>query len=361
MDKDKPFLRRIVYSNKFRISLLTFGFLFLVGLRQAIGTFGVSLGYVYVVLISLAGFWFGLRGGIIAAFAGSIVFITEVSFFGGWPARDVVFRGMPLRFSVYFLAGIVMGYLADLAETRSRQLEELNELKNKFVGIAAHDLRNPIAVIHDCASMLGNEKMALPEEKRKRLIEIIERSSKYMLNLINDLLDIAKIEAGKVELNLTSVDYVDFARENIEFNRVFAGKKNVDIEFVCAPGVPPVVFDREKITQVFNNIISNAVKYTYPDTRITVEIKLDGEAVVTSVKDRGQGIPEADLGRVFKEFYRGSSRPIGMAESDSTGLGLAIAKKIIESHGGKISVKSDPGKGATFYFTLPAGEKGNKK
>jgi PAS domain S-box-containing protein len=231
------------------------------------------------------------------------------------------------------------------------RLRELNDQKNEFLGMAAHDLRNPIAVIQNSSLILSRYSTENLSEKQKEFLQKICDTSKFMLELLNSLLDISKIESGKLELEKTKNDYPEFVRRNIEFNRFFATEKSISIDSALSNDIPPVDFDKNKIEQVLNNLISNAIKYSHPHTTIRVEVLKERGFVVTRVVDQGQGIPENELPHVFKPFQKASTKPT--AGEKSTGLGLAIVKKIVEGHQGLIGVESKVGKGSTFFFKLP--------
>jgi signal transduction histidine kinase len=217
--------------------------------------------------------------------------------------------------------------------------------------MAAHDLRNPIAVIQNSSSVLLRYSSENLSEKQKEFLKKIYDTSKFMLELLNNLLDISKIESGKLELEITENNYPDFLRKNIEFNRFFAKEKNISIDLVFSDDIPSVDCDKNKIEQVLNNLISNAIKYSHPNTTIRIEVLTEKGFVTTSVIDQGQGIPQNELPHVFKPFQKASTKPT--AGEKSTGLGLAIVKKIVEGHQGVIGVKSEIGKGSTFFFKLP--------
>ena len=233
------------------------------------------------------------------------------------------------------------------------ELEELNKLKSDFVGMAAHDLRNPLAVVEMYSAFLLETPSSAFTEKEVEFLERIRHQSTFMGNLINDLLDVSKIEAGRLELKKSRDDYLQFVRENVSLNAELARRKNISV--TCRPGEGslPLDFDRNKMEQVLNNLIGNAVKFTERDRSVAVTVEERGGFVRTSVADEGQGIPAEEIPHVFKEFHRASTRPT--AGERSTGLGLAIARRIVEGHGGTIGVESEPGKGSTFIFTLPLG------
>ena len=258
-------------------------------------------------------------------------------------------RGKQLLYSI--IHDITERKLAEEAlKSSNEQLRELNNQKNEFLGMAAHDLRNPIAVIQNASLVLSRYSSENLSEKQRDFLKKIHDTSKFMLELLNNLLDISKIESGKLELEITKNNYLDFVRKNIEFNKFFATEKGISIDLVASDDISLVDFDKNKIEQVLNNLISNAIKYSHPNTLIRVEVQKEKDFVVTKVIDQGQGIQEDELPHVFEAFQKSSTKPT--AGEKSTGLGLAIVKKIIEGHQGEIGVESEVGKGSTFFFKL---------
>lgn len=236
-------------------------------------------------------------------------------------------------------------------EKQRIKLEELNRLKNEFLGIAAHDLRNPIAIVKMYSDFLLQQGAENLSAQQIEFLKKINKNSEFMLNLLEDLLDVSKIEAGKLELKLTPGDYVTFVKNNIEPNRALASQKGIQINMTAVTPLPDIIFDKDKMEQVLNNLISNAIKYSFPNTTINVRIFKENDSVITEVIDQGQGIPPEEIPNLFKEFHKTSVKATGGEKS--TGLGLAIVKKVIEGHQGKIGVSSEVGKGSTFYFSLP--------
>ncbi len=235
--------------------------------------------------------------------------------------------------------------------TKIAELEELNRLKNNFIGMAAHDLRNPLAVI-DMYSAFLMERIAdrLPE-KEQEFLRIIGNRSQFMLRLINDLLDVSKIEAGNLELDCHTGSWMTFVRHNATLNGELAARKEIRIAISPAEGTFTASFDRGKMDQVLDNLIGNAVKFSPRGSTVTVAVT-DGKGLVrTAVTDEGEGIPAEELPHLFKEFHRGSTLPT--EGESSTGLGLAIARRIVEGHGGTIGAESELDQGSTFFFTLP--------
>lgn len=234
-----------------------------------------------------------------------------------------------------------------------RQLFELNQLKNKFLGIAAHDLRNPLASIRGFSELLLSDDMGSLTEDQHEFIKTIHSLSQDMLNLVNDLLDVSVIESGKLELKRQPGSLKVLIEERIHINSILAKNKQMKLHESLAT-VPEVSFDYSRITQVVDNLISNAIKYSPSGSNIFVSLNQQGMKAQISVRDEGPGIEPEEQKRLFGEFQRLSTKPTGGEKS--TGLGLSIVKKIVEAHNGTAAVESQPGAGSTFTFILPIGE-----
>jgi len=234
---------------------------------------------------------------------------------------------------------------------KNRELDELNKLKNQFLGIAAHDLRNPLGVIMGYSEYLLEEVEEILSEDQNDMLKSIMASSEFMLRLLNDLLDISAIESGNLNLNLCRADLVQVVRKNVELNNVIAHKKNISIHLNATASMPEILFDMGKIEQVLNNLISNAVKFSPPGSNVNVYISKGDSDLTVAVADHGPGIPEAEREKLFKPFQKTSVKSTG--GETSTGLGLSIVHKLILGHKGKIWVDSKVGEGSTFYFSLP--------
>lgn len=247
--------------------------------------------------------------------------------------------------------------LSDLArknedlEGSNRELIELNLIKNKFLTMAAHDLRNPIIAIRELTEILTDHDYArLTKPERRQYLEIIHKTSHEMLNLLNDLLDVSIIESGRLEIRSESVDLRSLIADRVRINQVVAEKKGIRIE-TDIPEIPRLGLDPGRIVQVFDNLMSNAIKFSPKGSRIRVGMTAGAETVRVAVTDEGPGIADDEIDRLFGELERLSARPTG--GEPSTGLGLAIVKKVVEAHGGSVGVTSREGHGATFYFDLP--------
>jgi signal transduction histidine kinase len=234
---------------------------------------------------------------------------------------------------------------------KNMALERLNEQKNRFLGMAAHDLRNPLGVILSYSQFLLEAGDSPLSPDKEEIVSIIHNSSQFMLGLVNDLLDIATIESGKLQLNKEPTDINRLVGRAATLNQVLAAPKNIQIRYSTINSGPPLLVDRQKIVQVLNNLIGNAVKFSPSQTTIQLDIKLISDAVVVTVKDEGPGIPPSEIDQLFKPFSVTSVNSTGGEKS--TGLGLAISRRIIEGHNGRIWVQSEVGHGSTFGFSLP--------
>ncbi|MDG4551271.1 MAG: ATP-binding protein [Candidatus Contendobacter sp.] len=235
---------------------------------------------------------------------------------------------------------------------KNAELERLNQLKNQFLGIAAHDLRSPLGVIQIYSQFLETELGPAVSEEHSRFIVTIRQTSESLLRLVDNLLDVSQIEAGKLELNRQPLDLRALVERNLAFNRVLAGKTQRQLVLVT-PESTPLLLDADgpKLEQVLNNLIGNALKFSPPGTRVEVSLAREGDRAVVSVRDRGPGIPAEEVGKLFRFFQKTSVRGIGGERG--SGLGLAIARKIVEGHGGAIQVETEPGRGSVFSFALP--------
>ncbi|MEF2145194.1 MAG: hybrid sensor histidine kinase/response regulator [Desulfovibrionaceae bacterium] len=239
--------------------------------------------------------------------------------------------------------------LVDTVE-RQRRLRELDELKNKLLGMAAHDLRNPINAITGFTKLL---LQTLPEglgDDQLKMLQYIQIAGWQMNALVSDLLDISAIESGRLDLERTHGDISALVQERVEVARLMAAEKDIVI-LVEAEKELGALFDRRRIGQVLDNLLSNAIKFADRGTKVTVQLEHEPGGVVLCVRDQGPGISPAERDKLFLSFQKLSNRPT--AGEISTGLGLAIVKKIVEAHQGVVTVTSKPGQGSTFCVHLP--------
>lgn len=231
------------------------------------------------------------------------------------------------------------------------ELKELNEMKSQLLGIASHDLKGPIARIEQAAELILKNKEILKSEQIKHL-ERIKKEARDVFNLISDLLNVVKIDTGKLGLDTQEVDLEALMDELLRMNLMAAQAKKIKIETVIETDIPKIVADPMRLLEVFENLITNAMKYSHAGGTISVGLrKVDNKGIEFSIADQGVGIPESELPRIFNRFVKLS--PIPTAGEKGTGLGLSICKQIVEMHKGKISAISAIGKGTTVTVFLP--------
>jgi signal transduction histidine kinase len=189
----------------------------------------------------------------------------------------------------------------------------------------------------------------VPETVRDVLLRL-EKSGRHLLGLINDVLDLSKIEAGQLTLSLSDYSMKEIVQTALTAVESLAAEKRLGLKVVVPPELRPGHGDERRLTQVLLNLVGNAIKFTEVG-EVRVEVSASDEAFLVAVADTGPGIPEADQAKIFEEFHQVDSS--STRKKGGTGLGLSIAKRIVELHGGRIWVESSPGKGSTFWFTLP--------
>lgn len=238
-------------------------------------------------------------------------------------------------------------------EAKNVELQRLDELKNRFMGIAAHDLRSPLATIQMVSAMLMGDPASFKTEEMVLFLGDIHSQSQHMLALLNDLLDMTRIQAGKLNLEPIWFDLRLFMEDTVERHARLASTKQTKVVLISVVD-GKIYADPLRMRQVLDNLISNAVKYSPRGSVVKIDVERDEPGWRLMVHDEGPGINAEEGGRLFQEFSRLSARPTG-GES-STGLGLAITRRVVEAHGGKIGVKDGPGgKGSTFWVWLPDG------
>jgi signal transduction histidine kinase len=264
-----------------------------------------------------------------------------------------------LRFFIYFFVSFLLFRLvrqrAELIQ-KNKELVDMNHEKNSILGIAAHDIRNSASAIYSFSDMLlENLKSKENLSDEKEISTIIYNASDNLLKLVTDLLDISKIESGKIDLDKSPNDYGAFLENRVNLYQIIARKKNINIVFQKIPDLKKVLFDPVYLSEVIDNLITNAIKYSNKDSEIIVTVRVtDNDRLRTEVKDFGIGINNMELDQLFKPFSKTSGKPT--SGEASSGLGLAIAQKVIDLHGGEIGVESRINEGSTFFFTIPFGE-----
>jgi len=231
-----------------------------------------------------------------------------------------------------------------------KKLAELNQIKNRFLGMTAHDLRNPIASIRGFSELFLTESFGTLTPEQKEYMQMIYTTSDQMFSMVNDLLDITVIESGKLDLKRQKGNLISTVHERVRIIRPIAQKKNVEIHEQFAD-YGEIFFDPQRIAQVVDNLVGNAIKFSLPNKKIYISSVWQDNMAGICVKDEGPGLSQNDKTKLCGDFQTLSARPTGGEKS--TGLGLAIVKKIIEAHGGILQVESIPGAGAAFSFFIP--------
>jgi signal transduction histidine kinase len=236
-------------------------------------------------------------------------------------------------------------------ERQNRELSRLNEQKNRFLGIATHDLRGPLSLFEMTSSILLDAGESFTEPERENFLRSMQRQARHMLKLVDDLLDITAIESGQFRLELMPIALEPFLTETVALHHSMAQPKGTQVRLILNGEEGAARGDPARLRQVLDNLISNAVKYSPAGSTVEVSARRVPGAWRISVADQGPGIPPEDRPRLFQAFSRLAAQPTG--DERSTGLGLAIARRVVEEHGGEIGVESVPGQGATFWFALP--------
>jgi len=234
---------------------------------------------------------------------------------------------------------------------KTAQLELANRHKSEFLANMSHELRTPLNAVIGFSDVLKEEYFGALNAKQGEYVKDINESGQHLLSLINDILDLSKIEAGHMDLDLAAFS-VPMAIDNaLVLVRERALRHQLQLRVQIAPEVLDIVADERKFKQILINLLTNAVKFSYPGGWVEVVAQHDTNGVMVTVKDSGMGVAAEDQAAIFEEFRQLKSD--GSAKFEGTGLGLSLAKRLVELHGGRIWVESEPGKGAAFSFTLP--------
>jgi signal transduction histidine kinase len=235
-------------------------------------------------------------------------------------------------------------------EDKSRQLEEASQHKSQFLANMSHELRTPLNAILGYTELMADGAYGEPSEKMLGILKRLEANGRHLLGLINDVLDLSKIEAGQLELELSDYCVQDIAQTVRSTLEPLATDKKLTFKVEVAPQLPSGRGDGRRLTQVLINLVGNAIKFTDVG-EVAIKAEANKGAFHVSVRDTGPGISAADQAKLFQEFQQADNAIT--RKKGGTGLGLAISKRIVEMHGGRIWVESQPGQGSTFAFTLP--------
>ncbi len=232
------------------------------------------------------------------------------------------------------------------------QLESLDVLKDQFLKIAAHDLRNPLNVIQTGIELLSDPMFASHDPaENAEIVANVRRAIQTMQSIIKDFLDLRALKDGRLRLDTQPVLLQDLVAESVEQFQRYAQEKEVTLSTESQPDLPAVAADPARLTQVLHNLIGNAIKFSPPGARVATRVLRAGDRLRVEVEDNGPGIPDHEVPLLFQEFRQLSNLPTGSERS--SGVGLAIARYLVELHGGTIGAESEVGRGSRFWFELP--------
>jgi len=242
-----------------------------------------------------------------------------------------------------------LGMLASSFNKMANRLKALDDMKSEFLSVVSHELKTPLTSMKEAANLLVDGVGGNLSDKQIRLITIMNKGINRLLTIINDILELSKLEGGMARLNIAQYDMNRIVSSHVAEILPYAEKKRIKIDAQYTSNPCMVMVDMNKILQVLTNLTHNAIKYSNDGGIIEIKVHQNGLEAIVEVIDHGFGIPEGEIPLIFEKFYQSKAT----RGHSGIGLGLAIAKTIIEAHGGKINAKSDFGKGSTFFFTLP--------
>jgi signal transduction histidine kinase len=236
-------------------------------------------------------------------------------------------------------------------EEKGRELAQANQHKSEFLANMSHELRTPLNAVIGFSEVLSEQMFGELNEKQSEYVDDIHTSGRHLLSLINDILDLAKIEAGRMELDLTTFDIRQALGNALTLVSERAGRRGIALESEIDGSLTDMTGDERKVKQILLNLLSNAVKFTPEGGRVTLTARGTDSSVVIAVRDTGVGISAEDQQHIFEEF-----RQVGTdyaRKVEGTGLGLTLTRRFVELHGGEIVVESEPGAGSEFRISLP--------
>ncbi len=246
---------------------------------------------------------------------------------------------------------------SSLRERHDRLKNELRDLKGEqahllsFINMLVHELRAPLTSINGFSDYLAQNGSAQSPEKLHRYCQILQKESSRLSRMVDELLDLGRMRSGRIRLDSRPFRLETIITRCVESLQILAERKNISLAEALPPAVPSVVVDPDKIQQAFANLVINAIRYSPEGSEIRVGVTGHPTEVECWVKDNGIGINQENLTRIFEEFYRVEQS--GGSSTKGSGLGLSITRTIVEMHGGRVRVESRPGRGSTFFFSLP--------
>ncbi|MDM8564612.1 HAMP domain-containing sensor histidine kinase [Candidatus Halobeggiatoa sp. HSG11] len=244
--------------------------------------------------------------------------------------------------------------LAEKIKTKNQNLIQLDQEKNEFLGIVAHDLKNPLNAIQGSASFIKEALVELSQQEILELMDMIEQASRQMYYLVSNLLDVNAIESGKINLVITTIDLLPIIQALIIHYKPHTKAKQISLKLHSPESKHLVLADQNMLYQILDNLISNAIKYSPMNKKIDIHVTEELQMIRCEVKDEGPGLSELDQKKLFNKFTRLTAKPT--ADEHSTGLGLFIVKKLIEMMQGKVWCESKLENGCKFIVTFPTGD-----
>ena len=264
------------------------------------------------------------------------------------PYRDAGLRWVKTTFIPHLEESRkVLGFFVLIEDISDRKAIE--QIKDDFISVVSHELRTPLASIYGSLRLLNSGKMGSLNDKTQQLVALAEKNSDRLVRLVNDILDLQRMNSGKTTIEKQPCDAADFLATAVETMRELAQQQEIELEY--APKSIPLVADPDSILQILTNLLSNAIKFSPKGSKVSIQAQERFQDILFQVGDRGRGIPPNMLETIFERFQQ-----VDVSDSrkkQGTGLGLAICRQLVELHQGKIWAESTPNEGSTFYFTLP--------
>lgn len=336
--------------NRAAAWLLVFVLLPFVAWLDHITGFEISFSIFYLFPVSLAAWVLGRKAGVLVAFAAGVLWLLMDKISGRvYSTPHIVYWNAVVRLAFFFITGL------SLSRIRSGMQEQrkLSQLKSEMVSLVSHEVNNALVSISLASTLLQEDEGEAMSDSRKRFYTVLDQTHRKLAQTVKTFLAKARLEAGKFTPELKRVEFRGLVRECVEALSLLAGEKSVAVWTDFPPEVIPVKCDPDAMSLVVANLLMNAIKYTPSGGKVTISISSEDKTagpVRISIADTGIGIAAGDMETIFSGFYRTAD---GKKQSRGFGIGLKASRELIEAHGSELRVESVPGRGSTFYFSLP--------